>query len=153
MAREGKHFGFTWKSPSSCCERHDRVRVWLHMQTLRIKVYTNNLKYDPCSGKVGVVAYLWPVWPVAAVLGNFMWRITLMKQSKFPVERSQFMWVEGAGFVGFLINSWFHCADVGKPLRFLSLSWMLLCKALQAELQTSSALSLAGSLPFLWLNV
>ena len=78
-----------------------------------------------------------------------------MKQSEFEVEcrlLSLYGW-EMLGLWVFLINLCFCCADVGKPLRFLSLFWMRHCKDLQAELQILSALSLAGSLPFLWLNV
>lgn len=144
------------------CFRATKFWLWVAWQgkecdctyRLYISKYTqNNMKYDPCSGKVGVVAHLWPMKPVTAVLGELHVEDHTSETKQISVECSQFMWVEGVVFVGFLINSWFCCADVGKPLRFLSLSWMLHCKVLQAELQTSSALSLAGSLPFLWLNV
>ena len=40
MARERNYSWFADKPPSSCCEWHDRVRVWLCIETLCIKLYT-----------------------------------------------------------------------------------------------------------------
>ena len=40
MARERNYSWFADKPPSSCCEWHDRVRVWLCFETLCIKLYT-----------------------------------------------------------------------------------------------------------------
>lgn len=154
MAGKRNHSWFPEEPPSSCRERHDRVRVWLYIQTLTHK----KMQHVQHLENVRVVVH---PWPVTAIVDKVC--------MKYDIDKTNFKWdtvilIDVGGRCLFLvclllvvclllIDAWSCHADVGKPLRFLSLFWMLHCKVLQTKLQTSSVPSLAGSLPFLWLNV